>query len=140
MKYYVISIFLLLANILHCSNIILINDSPFTLTAVIQSQDGTFLGQKVLQPGEQKNQVSNLGSMSTNLSSPNYAYNVGLTPYSVIWKCANGGYYSVCSSVSPGSLVRASACPGGYYCKPKPKKNKKGKGKCCCCSSEKESD
>lgn len=109
----------------------LINDSPFVLTAVIQTYDGTFLAQKVLQPGEQKNQVTNL--KSTELKRPNYGYDTSITPYTVIWKCSNGGYYSVCSSVSPGALVKANSCPGPYYCKPKPKKDKKGKCYPCPC-------
>src|SRR3989344_1097470 len=100
-------------------SIMLINDAPFILTAVIQAADGTFLGQFSIQPGQQKN-------FTTNLSSTAYVRpgtpNVSLTPYTVIWQCPSEEHYSMCTSVSPGSLCKANECPGNHFCKPKPEK------------------
>ena len=126
-------VFLFLVSALFATEgtLFLLNDSPFTLTAIVQAADGTMLGQEVLQPGEQKNMVTKLNPANLNL--PNN-YNVAITPYVVIWKCPNGGYYSVCSQVSPGSFIRSSICQGSYYCQPK-EKQKKGSsdGSCRCC-------
>jgi hypothetical protein len=96
--------------------VLLMNDSPFILTATILASDGTFLGQFSIQPGQQNN-------FTTNLNPTNYVRpgtpNTSLTPYTVIWQCPSEGYYSMCSSVSPGALCSANGCPGNHFCSPK---------------------
>ncbi len=106
-------------------SISLINDSPFILVVVIQSADGRPIAQKTLRPGEQTSSVTNLDP--TELDLPGVSGG-SYTPYSVVWKCSNGGFYSVCSNVSPGALIRATDCAGSYYCKPKEKEKEE---KCC---------
>jgi len=96
--------------------VLLVNDSPFMLIAEVQGANGIMLNQVTIAPGEQTNWTQDL--YTTNLSVPADS-NVSLTPYRVLWKCAYGGFYSTCTNVSPGSLVRASACSGAHYCKPK---------------------
>lgn len=98
-------------------SIMLINDSPFILTATIQGAEGTFLGQFSIQPGQQKNFTTNLSS--TGYTKPGTP-NVSLTPYTVVWQCPSEGYYSMCTQVSPGSLCKANECPGPHFCSPKP--------------------
>ena len=98
--------------------VLLYNDSPFILTASVQASDGTFLGQFTIQPGQQKNFTTNLSP--TQLKRPGTP-EVSLTPYTVIWQCPSEGFYSACTAVSPGSLIKASQCPGNYFCKPKKK-------------------
>lgn len=102
-------------------SLLLYNDSPFILTAVVQASDGTYLGQFNVQPGQQKNVTQNL--FTTQIKRPGTPQ-VSLTPYTVVWQCASEGYYSVCSYVSPGALVKASDCPGPHYCQPKQKNDK----------------
>ncbi|MBI5272938.1 MAG: hypothetical protein HY861_03030 [Chlamydiia bacterium] len=102
-------------------SVMLINDSPFILTATIQAQDGTFLGQFSIQPGQQKNFTTNL--TNTGYTHPG-APNVSLTPYTVSWQCPSEGYYSMCTKVSPGALCRANECPGSHFCSPKPEAQK----------------
>ncbi len=96
--------------------LLLLNDSPFILTATIQASDGTYLGQYTMQPGQQSN-------VTQNLSTTKYVHpgtpEVSLTPYVVIWQCASDDIYSMCNSVSPGALVRANDCPGYRVCRPK---------------------
>jgi len=96
--------------------ILLYNDAPFILTATIQASDGTYLGEMSIQPNQQKN-------FTTNLSPTQYEHpgspEVSLTPYIVIWQCPSEGYYSMCTQVSPGSLIRANDCPGVHFCNPK---------------------
>jgi hypothetical protein len=97
-------------------SILLYNDSPFILTATIQASDGTYLGEFSIQPNQQKN-------FTTNLSPTGYVHpgrpDVSLTPYIVIWQCPSEGYYSMCTKVSPGSMVKANDCPGYRFCSPK---------------------
>lgn len=96
--------------------VLLVNDSPFTLVAQVQGASGILLNQVSIQPGEQTNWVQDLAPI--NLDTPGVS-EVSLTPYIVLWKCMNGGFYSTCTNVSPGSLVKASLCSGAQYCKPK---------------------
>lgn len=102
-------------------SILLYNDSPFILTATIQASDGTYLGELTIQPNQQKN-------FTTNLSPAQYDHpgrpDVSLTPYIVIWQCPSEGFYSMCTRVSPGSMVRANDCPGLRFCNPKKSKNR----------------
>lgn len=105
----------------YSSSIFLVNDSPFSLTAEVHSAQGILLAKENLNPGEQRN--SNLDR--TPLEVP-LAPNASLTPYTVIWYCPNqGGAYSRCSFVSPGSLIRAGDCVGSFYCSPNKQKEKK---------------
>lgn len=102
-------------------SILLYNDSPFILTATIQASDGTFLGQFSIQPNQQKNFTQNLNP--TGYVHPG-APDVSMTPYIVIWQCPSEGYYSMCTGVAPGSLVRANDCPGYRSCNPKQEQKK----------------
>jgi hypothetical protein len=102
-------------------SVLLMNDSSFILTASVQASDGTFLGQFSIQPGQQKNFTTNLNP--TGYSHPGTP-NVSLTPYTVIWQCPSEGYYSMCTSVSPGALCKANDCPGNHFCSPKQEQKK----------------
>lgn len=96
--------------------IILLNDSPFILTATVYAHSGDFLGQATLQPGEQKNFTSNLSS--TSLSRPGIS-DVSITPYRIIWTCSGGGMYSTNQNGSSSSLIRATDGTGQQTCTPK---------------------
>ncbi len=106
---------------LNSGTVSLVNDSPFPLVAEVQSQGGIFLAQEMVQPGQQRNLITS--NASTEFKTPNGSYNTPMTPYTVIWKCADGGYYSMCTDVSPGALVRANYCPGVRSCHPKGKED-----------------
>ncbi len=97
-------------------SLMLLNDSPFILTATVYAKSGEYLGQVTIQPGAQSNFTTNLSS--TGIDRPGMP-SVSITPYRVVWQCASGGYYSMCASVATGSLVRANECPGLQYCNPK---------------------
>jgi hypothetical protein len=107
--------------VLHASpndgTIMLMNDTPFILTATVLASDGTFLGQFSIQPGQQKNFTQNL--TNTQISNPGTP-EVSLTPFTVIWQCPSETYYSMSNQVSPGALIRANDCPGNHFCAPKP--------------------
>ncbi len=96
--------------------ILLYNDSPYILTATIVASDGSYLGQFSIQPGQQRNITQNLSpTLYVRPGTPD----ISQTPYSVIWQCASDEYYSMCTNVSPGAMVRANDCRGYRVCKPK---------------------
>ena len=99
----------------------LFNDTPFELTALVQSANGKVVAQKNFAPNEQS--VWSTDQVSTEWTSV-YDASSSYTPYTVIWRCSYEGYYSVCSDVASGAMVTANSCPGAKYCKPKPKKDK----------------
>jgi hypothetical protein len=99
--------------------ITLVNDSPYILTASVFTNSGGYLGQVSLQPGQQKNFITNLGS--TSLNRPGFP-DVSITPYRIIFQCAGGEVYSMCQDGSVGAYVRASACQGQLQCAPKQQK------------------
>lgn len=102
-------------------SILLINDSPFILTAIVQARDGTYLGQFSIQPGQQRN-------FTTNMSPTGYVHpgtpDISLSPYTVIWQCPSEGFFSMCNDVSPGAMCQANACPGLRFCAPKKEQKK----------------
>jgi hypothetical protein len=131
MKKLLVLIFLSIGFCSYASSLRLVNDTPYALIAVVESADGTLLGQQVLQPGVQVSWSKDLSTLE--LTTPNVPQG-SITPYRVIWKCTHGGSFSFCSNVSPGSVVRASSCPGAQYCAPKKKKEKKEKTECAPCA------
>ncbi len=104
-------------------SVLLLNDSPFILTAIVEASDGTFLGQYTVQPGQQRN-------FTTNVGPTRYKYpgtpDISLSPYKVIWQCPSKGFYSMCYDVSPGAMCRANGCPGPRFCSPKEEPQKEG--------------
>lgn len=106
---------------LYPASVFLVNDSPYPLTAVVNSADGRTLGTVTLNPGEQNGWSANFDR--TDIKDV-YNASSSTTPYSVIWKCSYQGYYSVCVNVSPGSTVAASGGTGAFTCVPHPKKEK----------------
>lgn len=100
------------------SGLFLLNDTPFILTAIIESASGELLNQVNISPGEHNNWTRD--TAPTGLDVPETPAS-SITPYTVIWRCPNGGNFSLCYNVSPGALVRASECSGAHFCKPKEK-------------------
>lgn len=98
------------------SSLLLLNDSTYTLTAVVQAANGIYLGQITIQPGEQTRWTQETSRTDLNVPMDSQ---VSMTPYIVTWKCPHEGIYSVCDNASPGSLIRANSCEGMRYCKPK---------------------
>lgn len=111
MKTWILSCALILwGSFLAANSVTLVNSSPFPLNATIYAADGTILGQYSLKPQDQK-EWSNDNSLVNPTESQ--------TPYTVIWTCATGGNYSVCSNVGPGAEVFSSSCAGPLVCPPK---------------------
>ena len=93
----------------------LYNDSPYKLRAVIRGNDGSYLGEMVIQP-EHASTWSSTWDYQANTS------NTTLTPYVVYWTCLDGGNFGVKTNVASGALISAESSDGPRYCKPPPKK------------------
>lgn len=100
----------------------LFNDTPFELTAIIQSATGKVVAQKTFAPEEQSTWSTDQTSTEWTAS---YDASGSYTPYTVIWRCSYEGYYSVCTEVAAGAMVTANSCPGAKFCRPKPKQDQK---------------
>lgn len=103
------------------TSVLLLNDSPFILSAIVQASDGSFLGQFTIQPGQQRNFTSNLGP--TQFENPGHP-DISLTPFSVVWQCPSEGFFGTNTGVAAGSLVRATESSGPHFCSPKQKTQK----------------
>lgn len=101
--------------------VMLYNNSPYILTATIVASDGSYLGQFSMQPSQQRNFTQNL--TNTEYTKPGTP-DISITPYTVIWQCASDDYYSLCTGVAPGAMVRANDCSGYRICKGKPDQKK----------------
>ncbi len=115
-------------SLLFADAIKLFNDTPFELTAIVQSADGKVVAQKNFAPNEQS--VWSSDQKSTEWIS-SYNSSSSYTPYTIIWRCSYEGYYSVCTDIAAGAMVTANSCPGSKYCKPKPKNDKKTSCRSC---------
>lgn len=103
-------------------SLMLHNDTTMILTAVIQASDGSYLGQVSIQPGQQRQFVTNLST--TPYQTPGTPP-VSQTPYTVTWQCPSEGIFSLCTYVSPGAYVKATICEKGtHFCAPKKKLKK----------------
>ena len=85
-------------------SLLLMNDSPLELTAIVLAANNNFLGQEILQPGEQKRWSTEAEHI--------YDANVSLTPFTVVWRCSYQGIYSTNINISPGATVKANEGAG----------------------------
>ncbi len=95
------------------ASFLLINDSVWQLTALIEAADGTDLDQVTLTPGEQFRWSTELYNSKVK---ENQVPSSSLTPFTITWLCPQKGTYSVCSNVGPGATVTASSGAGTYRC------------------------
>lgn len=103
---------------LDAASVRLLNDSSYKLRAVVRANDGTFLGEMIINP-QQGQTWSDAYGKTGQISQPTASQ----SPYSVLWYCMSGDDYSFCDNVASGSQVSAQSCNGPRLCKP-PKKEK----------------
>lgn len=109
-------LFLLFVSPLFGGSLTLINDSPFTLNALIISADGTSLFSTEVPPRKTKKWNSSEDTFAPSTHSQ--------TPYTVIWKCKSGKEYGIWVNVAQGSTVTAQGSTGDKICRPPKKKAK----------------
>lgn len=107
----ILSILFLFAHSLSWANsVTLLNNTPYTLQAVIYDASGTLLGEFTINPQDAtlwSDDYENWGNESQ------YASQI---PYTVNWYCMNGGSYGTCSNVAAGATVTAQSCGGNQEC------------------------
>ncbi len=94
----------------YANSLALVNDSNFTLRAVILGADGTQLGEFVLNPRDAtdwSDDYLEFGAESTDSSQ---------LPFTVNWYCMAGAPFGVCNQVGTGSVVTALSCGGVQEC------------------------
>jgi hypothetical protein len=94
-------------------SVILVNDSPFQLTAMVIDAQGNIRGQTVLKPTQQ---------LSFVIPMPSFQQpQVPMIPYTILWYCQDQTEYGIWTSVNSGALVTAQGSVGQKVCKfPKP--------------------
>ncbi len=122
-----IAVFLLLCTgTCFAGSVRLINDSPHKLRAVIRGNDGTNLGELMVEPDAAttwNDQYARTGEFQKGNIYQNQPYR-SQTPYTVLWYCEDGNDFSFYEYVNTGNTVTAKGGAGTRQCKLK-KKNPK---------------
>lgn len=118
--------FLGLMPCLYGGSILLVNDTAYVLRAVVRGNDGTYLGEMVLNPEHSNRWTDTYGQVGMFGKGTIYREQStrSHTPYTVRWHCMNGDDFSFCQHVATGSQITARSCFGRRICSPP----KKGKG------------
>lgn len=114
---------LILPCLAYASSVRMINNSPYTLRAVVRGGDGSFLSEVVIQSQKETVWTDSYGQYGLNggaNASVNSNYR-SKTPYTVLWYCLSGSSYAVCDTVSTGAVVTAQSCSGPRMCQPERK-------------------
>lgn len=96
-------------------SILLLNDTPYVLRAVIRGNDGTYLGEVVINSHNSSRWTDTYGQLGSYGAPPANS----LTPYTVRWYCNSGDDFSFCTNVATGATVSAKNCDGRRICGPK---------------------
>ncbi len=104
---------LLLTATAYAGSVRLLNDSPYVLRAVIRGNDGSFLGEMIINPQYGTTWTdTNLNMLQQSPRSR--------TPFTVLWYCMDGNSFSICNDVAAAATVTAQGCSGARICKPPP--------------------
>lgn len=108
----------------HAGTVRMLNDTAYTLRAVIRGADGSYLGELVLSAQSSNTWTDSFSHLGHNDEANTYEKGAtrSQTPYTVLWYCMDGSDFSVCDNVGTGSYITAQQCPGKRSCKPAPKK------------------
>ncbi len=98
----------------------LVNNTSYRLRAVIRGNDGTFLGELLINSQETTTWTDEYGMGGRNYVGGNYIgqFYRSQTPYTISWYCMDGGDYALCDSIPTGATVAALSCNGTRICKP----------------------
>lgn len=97
----------------YCTSIYLINDSAYTLRAIIRARDGSYVGEMII-PANGVTQWTDGGNVAGGLEQ----YPRSRSPFSVSWYCPEGEIFSVDSKVTTGGSTSALGAVGSRSCRP----------------------
>jgi hypothetical protein len=98
---------------LEAGSVRLVNNTPYKLRVVVRGNDGSFMGELVIDPHGTNTWTDGFAGMPGNNT---------LTPYTVLWYCIEGDPFSTCYPVAPGTTVLALGCDGPKECHPQKQK------------------
>lgn len=107
-------IFGLLAAIgLEAGSVRLVNDSPYKLRAVVRANDGTFLGEMVINPQNSTGWTDGFAGLPSGQNAT-----ISQTPYTILWYCLDGSEFSTLFPIAPGGTAQAMQGSGARQCRP----------------------
>ncbi len=106
-------IFVLVASLAHAGTVRLVNDSPYKLRAVIRANDGTFLGEQVINSQSSNTWTDGFAGLPGGLQAARLQ-----TPYTVLWYCLEGDPFATLYPVASGGTAQASLGDGAKQCRP----------------------
>jgi len=113
MKKALLSFFALACCVLEAGTVRLVNDSPYKLRAVVRGNDGSFLGEVVINPQNTSTWTDGFQGLA-----PGFNTTKTQTPYTVLWYCLEGDAFATCPNVGTGGTAIAMGCDGPKQCRP----------------------
>lgn len=94
------------------NSLTLVNNSPYTLKAVVYDSNYKLLGQFVINSGEST-------QWNDNYLNFNFGVEQGyqsVPPYTVNWFCMSNNPFGTCTQAAAGSVVTSESCGGTREC------------------------
>lgn len=99
--------------VLEAGTVRLVNDSPYKLRAVVRANDGTFLGEVVINPQNTSTWTDGFAGLPGGLNETRTQ-----TPYTILWYCLEGDAFSTVAPVATGATATAMMGDGARQCRP----------------------
>jgi hypothetical protein len=98
-----------LISVAHAASLTIYNDSVYTLTATIFSNDGLNCGGVIVTPSHQMQWQSSFQNADNDRNI--------MTPLTVILTCPSGESFGTWLQVPTGATINALGSQGAHYCK-----------------------
>ena len=98
---------------LQAGTVNLVNNSPYKLRAVIRGNDGSFLGEMVINPQDTNQWTDGFAGLPGGFQD-----SITQTPYAVLWYCLEGDPFATNYYVPSGGSAEAMLGDGAKECRP----------------------
>jgi len=112
---------LALCTLVEAGTVRLVNDSPYKLRAVVRGNDGSFLGEVVINPQDTSTWTDGFQGLA-----PGFNTTKTQTPYTVLWYCLEGDAFGTCPNIGSGGMAIAQRCDGSKQCRPAKQRQPEG--------------
>lgn len=112
-KYILTAFFIIVSQISWAGSVTLMNNSTYTLQAVVYDSTGKLLGQFVVNPGEATQWSDNFENFNFGMENSYQS----VPPYTVNWFCMSGNPFGSCTYVAAGAVVTSQSCGGNQECR-----------------------
>jgi hypothetical protein len=103
---------LLITSSVWAGSVRLVNDTKYTLRAVIQGSKGDTLGELIVKAGQTSGWTDNYGYTGFSKTPEPEAQ----TPYTITWLCPEGKTFSTCYNIPSGTIAIATNGDGNHSC------------------------